>query len=178
MINELVNNNDNKEIIDNLNIHVLPMANPDGYEYSRTGSGQARFWRKNRAQINGSKCIGVDLNRNFGFHWGEAGVSDDPCSDIYCGSAPFSEVETRNIKVYLGPLLDRLVLGHSVHSYGQLWLWPFGFDYSARPDNWQEVKQVADDAVKAIHEVNGTVFESQNSAELCKLLLSFFKTFS
>jgi hypothetical protein len=37
MIRELVENYaDNKNIVDNLNIHILPMANPDGYEYSRS----------------------------------------------------------------------------------------------------------------------------------------------
>ena len=37
MINELVNKyEENKNIVDNLNIHFLPMANPDGYEYSRS----------------------------------------------------------------------------------------------------------------------------------------------
>jgi murein tripeptide amidase MpaA len=37
MIRELVENyEDNKNIVDNLNIHILPMANPDGYEYSRS----------------------------------------------------------------------------------------------------------------------------------------------
>lgn len=37
MINELVNKyEENKNIVDNLNLHFLPMANPDGYEYSRT----------------------------------------------------------------------------------------------------------------------------------------------
>ena len=35
MIRELVENYEaNKDIVDNLNIHVLPMANPDGYEFS------------------------------------------------------------------------------------------------------------------------------------------------
>ena len=37
MIRELVENyEDNKNIVDNLNIHILPLANPDGYEYSRS----------------------------------------------------------------------------------------------------------------------------------------------
>ena len=37
MIRELVENyEENKNIVDNLNIHILPMANPDGYEYSRS----------------------------------------------------------------------------------------------------------------------------------------------
>jgi murein tripeptide amidase MpaA len=35
MIRELVENyEENKNIVDNLNIHVLPLANPDGYEFS------------------------------------------------------------------------------------------------------------------------------------------------
>ena len=36
LINELVNNEDNKDILDNINFHILPMANPDGYEYTRS----------------------------------------------------------------------------------------------------------------------------------------------
>jgi murein tripeptide amidase MpaA len=37
MIRELVENYEaNSHIVDNLNIHVLPIANPDGYEYSRS----------------------------------------------------------------------------------------------------------------------------------------------
>merc|ERR1712223_1115086 len=133
MINELVNNYEqNKDIVDNLNIHFIPMANPDGYEYSRTSD---RYWRKNRAQNSGSSCKGVDLNRNWGFHWGESGVSTSPCSDIYLGSAPFSEVETTIMKNYVEGLPKIPALGLSIHSYSQLWLWPYGYDYSSRPDN-------------------------------------------
>mgnify|MGYP001157519081 FL=1 len=166
IINELVNNyGDNQEIVDNLNIHILPMANPDGYEYSRT---EDRYWRKNRAVNNGSKCIGVDLNRNFGFHWGKTGVSHDPCSHIYCGPKSFSEVESQNIRNYVETLTPIPALGHTIHSYGLLWLWPYGFDYSSRPDNWQEIKQLAEDAVEAVFKVNGTEFVAKNSAELCK----------
>ena len=28
-----------------------------------------RYWRKNRAINSGSNCKGVDMNRNWGFHW-------------------------------------------------------------------------------------------------------------
>ena len=34
LINWLVNG-DGKDLLDHLNFHILPMANPDGYEYSR-----------------------------------------------------------------------------------------------------------------------------------------------
>ena len=32
------------------------------------------MWRKNRSRQYGSKCVGVDLNRNWGFHWGGESV--------------------------------------------------------------------------------------------------------
>merc|ERR1712226_1488989 len=49
--------------------------------------------------------------------------------------------------------LDPLpVLGHTFHSYSQLWLWPYGYDYGAYPENYKEV--------------HGTVFDPINSADL------------
>jgi len=169
MINELVNNYEqNKDIVDNLNFHIIPMANPDGYEYSRNSD---RMWRKNRNRDNSAKdstkaCVGVDLNRNWGYHWGESGVSNNPCSDIYCGTGPFSEYESQNIKNYVEALSPKPVLGHCMHSYSQLWLWPYGYDYNALPDNWQEIKKLAEDAADALYQVHGTVFDPINSADL------------
>lgn len=43
------------------NRHIVPILNPDGYEYTHTCD---RMWRKNRARHEGV-CVGVDLNRNF-----------------------------------------------------------------------------------------------------------------
>ncbi|CAF0747937.1 unnamed protein product [Brachionus calyciflorus] len=51
-------------------IHIMPVANPDGYEYSITTD---RMWRKNRNSNDNSGCYGVDLNRNFGFFWSTGG---------------------------------------------------------------------------------------------------------
>jgi len=80
-----------KEYLDNFNFHVIPCANPDGYEFSRKSEvidylinetimnslpfQRTRLWRKNRslipAQLNqfDEFCRGVDLNRNFDNHW-------------------------------------------------------------------------------------------------------------
>lgn len=41
--------------------HIVPILNPDGYEYTHTHD---RMWRKNRAKHDGER-VGVDLNRNF-----------------------------------------------------------------------------------------------------------------
>lgn len=34
-----------------------------------------RSWRKNRSKSEDSHCIGVDINRNFGFQWGGNSVN-------------------------------------------------------------------------------------------------------
>ena len=68
LINELTKPGGAINIIDHLNIHVLPIANPDGYEYSRNSE---RLWRKTRSETGSSLgCMGVDGNRNWDFHWG------------------------------------------------------------------------------------------------------------
>ena len=36
------------------------------------------------------ECKGVDLNRNFGYHWGGYGASDNPCKETFRGSSAFS----------------------------------------------------------------------------------------
>merc|ERR1711936_149991 len=149
--------------IDNINWYFLPSANPDGYEYS---INQDRYWRKNRAPNSGSSCYGTDLNRNWEFHWAETGVSFDPCSEVYCGSAAFDQPESANIRDFVLTLDPLPVLGHSFHSYSQLWLWPYGYDYGAYPENYKEIQQLAIDASDALFQVHGTVFDPINSADL------------
>ena len=34
------------------------------------------MWRKTRNANEGSRCIGTDPNRNFGYHWGGKGIYD------------------------------------------------------------------------------------------------------
>merc|ERR1711874_186033 len=72
--------------------YVMPLLNPDGYEYSRTTD---RLWRKNRAPPpDGSDCYGVDLNRNWDVvGYGLGSVSGNPCSEVYKGPAKNSEPE-------------------------------------------------------------------------------------
>jgi len=161
MIDWLVNG-DGNDILDKLNFHILPMANPDGYEYSHDTD---RMWRKNRRH-HSSGCYGVDLNRNFGFHWGESGTSNNECADIYLGPTAFSEPETQNMKAYVESLNPIPILGHSIHSYSQLWLWPYGYGYNEYPENYQEIKKLAEDAAEALYQVHGTRFDPINSADL------------
>jgi len=145
-----------------MNFHFIINANPDGYEYSRNTD---RLWRKTRSD-HGSSCKGVDGNRNWGFHWGGTGSSGNQCSNIYRGPQEFSEIEFQNIRDYVLALDPVPILAESIHSYSQLWLWPYGYDYSINyPDNYEEIRDLADDAVKALKEVHGKEFEPMNSGD-------------
>ncbi len=75
-------------------VYMVPCVNPDGLEYSRN---HFSFWRKNRREnVDGS--YGVDLNRNFPVGFSK---NNQPSSNTYCGSQPFSEPETRALKEFV-----------------------------------------------------------------------------
>jgi zinc carboxypeptidase len=110
---------------------VIPVENPDGYQYTFTG---ARLWRKNR-RPNGDGTYGVDLNRNYPAFWGvdNVGSSPVPGTEVYRGSAPASEPETQAIMAFHAA--HPPVLSVSYHTYTDLVLYPYGFrDGELSPD--------------------------------------------
>jgi len=161
VIREIVENAATNGYVDQINFHFLPVANPDGYEYTFSTD---RLWRKTRSPQG--VCYGVDPNRNFDMHWGELGVSTNPCSDTFCGTEPFSEIETQNIRDYVLSISPVPTFGTAVHSAAELWLYPFGYMYNRYPDNVDELRELGDAAVEALFNTHGIVFTMQNSAEL------------
>ncbi|CAD0204623.1 unnamed protein product [Chrysodeixis includens] len=118
-IHRLVDNvrHEDFELRDDVDWIILPVINPDGYEYSHTDN---RMWRKTRSHypaINDT-CYGVDGNRNFDVYWNTFGVSSDPCSDVYPGHEPFSEVETRVVRDILQEYVPRIQIFMDHHSFG------------------------------------------------------------
>ena len=88
-----------RNIVDTTELWFIPVANPDGYEW--TFEPGQRFWRKNLRDNDSDGQItaadGVDLNRNFPTKWGydNEGSSPDPVSLTYRGPSPASEPETQ-----------------------------------------------------------------------------------
>jgi len=125
------------------------------------------MWKKNRCADHDSTegCIGVDLNRNWGFHFAEGGGDTDICSDEYQGPYAFSEIESQNIQNYVLQLNPVPVLATSLHSYGQAYLWPYGYAHHANPENLKEIKDLASEAVVALQNVHGTEFSSMKSCD-------------
>eukprot|EP00300_Choanocystis_sp_HF-7_P042093 c8858_g1_i1.p1 GENE.c8858_g1_i1~~c8858_g1_i1.p1 ORF type:complete len:419 (+),score=29.42 c8858_g1_i1:36-1292(+) len=153
-------------ILDNFVVAFIPVANPDGYQYTWTGD---RLWRKNRrTPPSGSNCYGVDLNRNWDSQgYGEGyGSSSNPCSDTYHGVDAFSEAETAASSNWFNSLGAQSIWGAiDFHAYGNYVLRPYGWPVTAT-DRENELKEIGDDTEVAIERVYNTRWTSQRSAQL------------
>jgi len=112
-------------LLNTRNLVIVPCVNPDGYEFNRqTYPNGGGMWRKNRRpNVDGS--VGVDLNRNYDWAWGE--IVDDPSmdSELYQGVAAFSEFETAALRDLMAQEKPHTAV--TVHTYGNEWLFPWGY---------------------------------------------------
>jgi hypothetical protein len=122
------------DIVNTREMWFVPMINPDGYVYNETTNpGGGGMWRKNRRD-NGGGIYGVDLNRNYGYEWGydDIGSDPNPSGTTYRGTAPFSEPETQAIRDFCNSRKFSIAMNY--HSYGNLLLYPWGYDRFYTPD--------------------------------------------
>ncbi|MHB1313783.1 MAG: M14 family metallopeptidase, partial [Gemmatimonadaceae bacterium] len=108
-------------LVNKRDVWIVPVVNPDGYQYTFTND---RLWRKNRHPYGQAR--GVDLNRNHSTAWGldDIGSSPDPFSEIYRGPSPASEPEVKALQQF--HLLHPPVVSISYHTYAGLLLFPPG----------------------------------------------------
>jgi hypothetical protein len=110
-------------LLKQIEIFIIPMVNPDGAMYDITGKNY-HYWRKNR-KPNKNGSFGIDLNRNYGYGWGTGGSSSNPSSDVFMGTAPFSEPETQSIRDFFNAHAN-ITIALSFHTYSELILYPWG----------------------------------------------------
>jgi hypothetical protein len=150
-----------KTLLDSIDIYVAPSVNPDGYEYSRLHD---RNWRKTRSGPRNG-CYGVDPNRNWPFKWGYSGVSNNPCSEIYDGTAPMTEKNCQNMKAFLDANKNSIKGVLTLHSYGEDWIYPWGYATHTYPPDVAELRALGLQAAAAIRSVHGTRYVVDNSAD-------------
>jgi len=160
--------NEVTELLQAFDIVVVPVANPDGYEFTHTSN---RMWRKSRRQNTGGS-FGVDLNRNWDdiFYgeniWCTVGASRTPSSDTYCGTAPFSEPETAALRDYWNERGGGNIYGGiDYHSYSQLILRPYANSYDV-PPNEDDLKALGDGMSDAIYDDSGIYYTSEPGVDL------------
>ncbi|WP_027155702.1 M14 family zinc carboxypeptidase [Mesorhizobium sp. WSM2561] len=138
-----------KQMVDRMDILLLPLANPDGRAFAMAAAAN-KGWRKNRAPRTvpaNPATAGVDLNRNFDIAWDydlffnaafagstALSASKNAADDRFIGkplpapnsSHPNSEPEVRNL-IWI---LDHHPVTYSVdlHSYSMLVMHPWGIE--------------------------------------------------
>ncbi|XP_026167317.1 carboxypeptidase A5 [Mastacembelus armatus] len=138
-------------ILNNMDIYLEIVTNPDGYYFTHNSN---RMWRKTRKPNPGSSCIGVDPNRNWDAGFGGPGASNNPCTETYHGPRAHSEPEVKaivdfvkshgNIKAFI-----------SIHSYSQMLLYPYGYTTTAVKDQ-PELHSLAKKAITDLASLYGT----------------------
>lgn len=160
-----------KNRVDSAELWFVPLANPDGYVYSRN---EDAWWRKNRRPITETPCgpvkgdvRGVDINRNYSDNnpahahiWRPQGdnqcsyrddgraTSDDPRKDTYRGPSGASEAEVQSLlALELGHENVKAVL--DFHSYGGMLLYPWGAsrDKVENVDTYRRIANTMNEAI-------------------------------
>ncbi|XP_062302822.1 carboxypeptidase B2-like [Osmerus eperlanus] len=139
-------NQDITQMLNTLDIYILPVMNPDGYKYTWTTN---RMWRKNRSSRKDSYCLGTDLNRNFDANWCTEGASNQPCDETYCGQFPESEPETQAVANFLRSHKESVKLYFSIHSYSQMLLFPYSCSHD-EAQNHDELLELTREAAMKI----------------------------
>lgn len=134
-------------LLDDFEVHIVPMTNPDGRKLAEGGD----WWRKNTDSDDGCtdpSSWGTDLNRNNDFHWLGGGSSPYPCDETYRGPSGGSEPETQAIANYVSSIFpdqrgpgdtdpapdDATGVFITLHSYAQVVLYPWGWTTAAAPN--------------------------------------------
>jgi murein tripeptide amidase MpaA len=140
------------------------MTNPDGVRHDQANSN---LWRKNRnpasARPNEPLSVGVDLNRNFDFLWNYtkhfdpsvSPASNNPASQAFYGTAPFSEPETQNM-VWVYDQYPNIRWFIDVHSAAGTLLYSWGDDVDQSMDRKQNLFNPFYDGKRGI--VNDTLY--------------------
>ncbi|WVW86995.1 hypothetical protein I302_109051 [Kwoniella bestiolae CBS 10118] len=144
---------------------VVPQINPDGYAYSRDKS---RMWRKNRQDVGGKgSCLGIDLNANWGYKWQHS--KSTACSEGYGGREAFEAYETKAMSEYLagaGERGNRVRAFVDLHSYGQLFMFPFAHSCDDFPPDAEMLMEAGLGVAKAMRTKQGEGYEAGQACDL------------
>ncbi|CAD7086388.1 unnamed protein product [Hermetia illucens] len=154
IINEIIlsTNEEIRTMAESYDWYIFPHVNPDGFVYTHTTD---RLWRKTRSP--GTTCYGADANRNWDVKWMTIGASSQECSETYAGKSAFSEIEMKSLADYIASLKGKLHAYLSIHSFGQLLMWPYGYTADPAPHD-ADLRQIAEAATTALSKRFGTQY--------------------
>ena len=146
-----------KRMLKRYDFWFVPAVNMDGLEVKLFRDSTRQYGRKNGKNTDGT-CLqntheGVDINRNYPFHWGEhgeRGSKSDPMSSYYRGESAASEPEVQSMMELASRL--HFVAALSFQTPGSSILVPYTSSRTKNPQPY-----VAWDIAKRISEGVGTL---------------------
>ncbi|MCK5503867.1 MAG: T9SS type A sorting domain-containing protein, partial [Thermodesulfovibrionia bacterium] len=142
--------------INNTEIWIVPILNPDGWQYIVDNNLDAPYWRKNLRDNNSDGVFnplhdGVDLNRNYDLQWA-AGGDTVPGGLRYRGPGPFSESETRAKRDLANE--QNAVMSLTYHSPGEVIFYNWDLDGYSAPDQ-DLYTEIAEELASRIPKISG-----------------------
>ncbi len=178
-----------KELLDNVEVFILPNSNPDGAHYSMYDSSVQRKTMPNYCPANGTSdpaartAWGVDMNRNMGEYSmfdGYYGASASCTNELFAGPGEYSEPESRNER-WVADTFPNIKFMNNIHSYGGYFMWAPG---SYKDDGNRTTApapnigienyffQAGEKILKRIKDVRGTVILPQRTGPIADVLYS------
>ncbi|MEU8264732.1 M14 family zinc carboxypeptidase [Micromonospora sp. NPDC048999] len=122
-----------RNLVNGLDIFILPVTNPDGAHYSMYDYNMQRRNMTNHCAVSASdpayrNSWGVDLNRNQdvgSLFDGYSGASSSCTSDTYAGPGKISEPEAKN-EDWIIRQFPNIKFSMNTHSYGGYFMWAPG----------------------------------------------------
>ncbi|WP_077247872.1 M14 family metallopeptidase [Bacillus sp. FJAT-27225] len=187
LLRNYAHDGETKQLVNNLDIFLVPSVNPDGGHYSFYDFNMQRRNMTNHCGPNESdpayrNAWGVDLNRNHSVgsaYDGFVGASTTNCrSDTYAGPAENSEPEAKNL-VWLADQNPNIKFAMNIHSHGGYFMWsPGAYDPNRvtlpRPTAGQEAFYWAasNEILTDIKEHRGTVIKPSRTGPIPDVLYS------
>ncbi|XP_043285790.1 carboxypeptidase B-like [Venturia canescens] len=151
IINQLVKNDDNRGLYEKVDWFIIPVLNPDGYEFSRSKRGN-RLWKKH-VPVLLSRTVSELISTGTLITNGSVGASENPCHDSYAGSKPYSEPESLALSDFMithnETIAGYFSLRASAKAGEQFILYPWGWTL----DSIDEENYLRELAIKAVTKI-------------------------
>ena len=177
-----------KELVDNLDIFIIPSVNPDGAHASLYDNQIQRKNMVNRCAPNtfqdplARNAVGVDLNRNNtigSLFDGYDGADSNCTSEVYAGPFEASEVEIKN-EQWVVDTYPNIKFAINIHTHGGYFMWAPG---AYKPNTRETLPapnigveryffEVADTILSRIKESRNTVVLPNRTGPIADVLYS------
>lgn len=187
LLRNYAHDGETKQLVNNLDIFIVPTVNPDGGHYSFYDFNFQRKTMLNHCEDNLSDPAlrnnwGVDTNRNYGvgsLFDGYSGASTFCLSGVFAGDGELSESESRNV-TWLADTYSNIEFAMNTHSFGNYFMWSPGAyvtpgrETLPRPDFGDEAFfwAASQEILTAIKEHRGTVVTPARTGPIADVLYS------